>query len=122
MRNFVADMLHGRLPIDVPFTEGRKITFADMEPDIKLTTGPMRERVILFMFINRIPCMIREIVSGIGSNPSRVTKSLKELVGQGEVECIKHEGCAKEYCLTHYGLSTEKSLNHYGDKKVGEAP
>lgn len=109
MSLFFSRMLLGRLPTDVPKGMGRVVSFAGSDSDIRLTTGTMRERVLGFLYLSGIPCVARDIATGIKSNPSRVTKTLKDLIDAGEVESIKHEGCVMEYSLTAQGVTALKA-------------
>ncbi|MGV1016400.1 MAG: hypothetical protein ACOYBW_03365 [Fluviibacter phosphoraccumulans] len=109
MSRFLADMLHGRLSTEVPKGQGRMVSFSGGDSDIRLTTGSMRERVLGYLYLNGVPSTAREIASGIKSNPSRATKTLKDLTVAGEAEAIKHEGCVTEYGLTPQGLTVLKS-------------
>lgn len=102
-------MLLGLLPTEVPKENGRLVSFSCGDIDIRLTTGLMRERVLGFLYLNGIPSVAREVAMGIQSNASRVTKTLKELVEQGTVDAIKHEGCVMEYSLTPNGVKSLKS-------------
>lgn len=108
MTQFLADMLHRRLPTETPKGKGRMVSFAGSDRDIRLTTGSMRERVLGFLYLNGIPSIARDIAAGIKSNQARVTKTLKDLIDLGEVESIKHEGCVMEYSLTAQGIQTLK--------------
>jgi predicted transcriptional regulator with HTH domain len=103
MSLFFSNMLLGRLPTDVPKGKGRVVSFAGADSDIRLATGTMRERVLGYLYLSGIPSVSRDIATGIKSNPSRVTKTLKDLSDLGEVEAIKHEGCVMEYSLTAKG-------------------
>lgn len=85
------------------------MSFAGSDSDIRLTTGSMRERVLGFLYLNGIPSVARDIAAGIKSNPSRVTKALKDLIELGEVQAIKLEGCVMEYSLTAQGTKTLKA-------------
>ena len=109
MSAFFSNMLLGRISTDVPIGKGRFVSFAGPDNDIRLTTGSMRERVLGYLYLNGVPSVAREIANGINSNPSRVTKTLKDLVDLGEVDGIKHEGCVMEYSLTARGTNTLKS-------------
>ena len=109
MSLFFSNMLHGRLPTAVPQGKGRVVSFAGSDSDIRLTTGSMRERVLGFLYLNGIPSVARDIATGIKSNPSRVTKTVKDLIELGEVASIKHEGCVMEYSLTAQGIKTLKA-------------
>ena len=117
MSPFLSKMLLGNIPTDVPKGKGRLITFAGQDSDIRLTTGSMRERVTGYLYLNGIPSVARDIASGIKSNPTRVTKTLKELVDLGEVENIKHEGCVMEYALTPLGIKTLKASAVFSELK-----
>lgn len=101
-------MLLGRISTEVPKGRGRVVSFAGTDSDIRLTTGSMRERVMGYLYLNGVPSVARDIAAGIKSNPSRVTKTLKDLIDLGEVEGIKHEGCVMEYSLTAAGIKTSQ--------------
>lgn len=109
MDSFFSNMLLGRISTEVPKGRGRVVSFAGSDSDIRLTTGSMRERVLGFLYLNGIPSVARDIAAGIKSNPSRVTKALKDLIELGEVEAIKLEGCVMEYSLTAQGIKTLKA-------------
>lgn len=117
MTQFLTDMLHGRLPTNLPKGKGRLISFTGSDSDIRLTTGSMRERVMGFLYINGTPGVARDIAAGIKSNQGRVMKTLKELVDAGDVEAIKHQGCVMEYSLTNSGLKALKSSKVFTDIK-----
>ena len=110
MSTFFSNMLLGRIPTEVPKGKGRVVSFAGTDSDIRLTTGSMRERVLSCLYLNGIPSVSRDIAAGIKSNPSRVTRTLKDLIELGDVDGIKHEGCVMEYCLTAQGIKTLKAL------------
>lgn len=103
-------MLHGRLPTTPPTGRGRTVSFSGGDTDIRLTTGTMRERVLGYLFLCGVPSVARDIAAGINSNPTRVTKTLKDLIEQGEATSIKHEGCVIEYFLTAQGIQNLKAL------------
>ena len=109
MSQFLVDMLHGRLPTEVPKDRGRVVSFSGGDTDIRLTTGSMRERVLGFLYLNGVPSVAREIAVGIKSTQSRVTKTLKDVIDLGEVEAVKHEGCVMEYSLTVQGIQNLKA-------------
>ena len=117
MSQFLTNMLLGRLSTDVPKGQGRTVSFAGNDTDIRLTTGTMRERVLGFLYLNGIPCVARDIAAGIKSSPSRVTKTLKELIELGEAEAIKHDGCVMEYSITSLGLTNLKASSIFADLK-----
>lgn len=117
MNQFFADMLHGRLSTEVPQGQGRVVSFSGGDSDIRLITGSMRERVLGYLYVNAVPSTSREIASGIKSNPSRVTKTLKDLIAYGEVAPIKHEGCVAEYELKPAGLKTLKASDVFAELK-----
>ena len=103
MSLFLSDMLHGRLSTEVPKGKGRMVTFSGSDSDIRLITGPIRERVLGYLYLNGVPSVARDIAAGIKSNQSRVTRILKDLIEQGEVLGIKHDSCVMEYSLTEQG-------------------
>ena len=103
-------MLHGRLPTDVPKGKGRIVSFTGQDSDIRLATGSMRERVLGYLSLNGIPSTARDIAVGISGQPTRVARTLKDLIDLGEVETIKHDGCIMEYALTAQGVAALKSL------------
>jgi len=109
MSYFLSNMLFGRLPKEVPDGKGRLVSFTASDSDIRLTTGSMRERVLGFLYLNAGPSIARDIASGIVSNPSRVIKTLKILIDNGEVIDIKCKGCVTEYLLTDEGRKTLKT-------------
>jgi hypothetical protein len=117
MSPFLSKMLLGQIPKEVPKGKGRVVTFAGQDSDIRLTTGSMRERVMGYLFLNGIPSVARDIATGIKSNPTRVTKTLKELVELSEVENIKHEGCVMEYALTSQGIKSLKDSPVFSELK-----
>lgn len=117
MTTFFSNMLLGQLPTEVPKGKGRMVSFAGADSDIRLTTGTMRERVLGFLYLNGIPSMARDIAAGIKSSPSRVTKTLKELIERGEAEAIKHDGCVMEYSITLLGLRNLKASSIFADLK-----
>ena len=117
MSAFFSNMLLGRISTDVPKGNGRLVSFAGPDNDIRLTTGSMRERVLGFLYLIGAPSVAREIAHGINSNPSRVTKTLKDLIDLGEVDGIKHEGCVIEYSLTARGTRTLKASSVFADLK-----
>ncbi len=108
MTLFLSDMLYGRLSTEVPKGKGRVISSAGADSDIRLTTGSMRERVLGYLYLNGVPSVSRDIAAGIKSNQPRVTKTLKDLVDQGDVVAIKHEGCVMEYSLSNQGHESLK--------------
>ena len=91
------------------------ISFAGSDSDIRLMTGTMRERVLGYLYLSGIPSVSRDIATGIKSNPSRVTKTLKDLIEFGEVKSVKHEGCVMEYFLTAQGVKTLKTSAMFTD-------
>ncbi len=117
MTLFLSNMLHGRLSTEVPKGKGRVVSFAEPEPDLRLTTGTMRERVLGFLYLTGSPCVAREIAAGIMSNPSRVIKTLKTLIDNGEVLDIKCKGCVTEYLLTEDGRKTLKCSPEFSQLK-----
>lgn len=118
MADFFANMLLGRLPTDVPKGKGRMISFAGSDSDIRLMTGRMRERVLGYLYLSSMPSVSGDISSGIKSNPSGVTKTLKDLIDLGEFEIIKHEGCVMEYYLTVQGTKTLRASAMFTDLRA----
>jgi hypothetical protein len=108
MNLFLSNMLHGRLSTDVPKGQGRVVSFAGSDADIRLATGSMRERVLGYLYLSGVPSVARDIATAIRSNPSRVTKTLRDLIDLDDVVAIKHDGCVTEYGLTPQGLKTLK--------------
>lgn len=82
-----------------PSAKGRVVRFGVEEPDILLSTGSMPERIVSYLVRNQAPGTAKEIASGIGSNASRVTRILMQLVKDGKVKIIKIDGCVTEYEL-----------------------
>lgn len=117
MSSFLSNMLHGRLPTEVPKGQGRTVSFAGSDADIRLTTGSMRERVLGYLYLSGVPNVARDIATGIKSNPSRVTKTLKDLIDLGDVIAIKHDGCITEYGLTPQGLKTLQASSVFAGLK-----
>lgn len=117
MTSFFSNMLLGRISTDVPKGKGRVVSFAGSDSDIRLTTGSMRERVLGCLYLNGVPSTAREIATGIKSNPSLVTKTLKDLIALGDAEAIKHEGCVAEYGLTPEGLKTLEASAVFAELK-----
>lgn len=111
-------MLLGRLPTDVTKGKGRMISFAGSDSDIRLMTGRMRERVLGYLYLSGIHSVSGDIAAGIKSNPSGVTKTLKELIDLGEFKIIKHEGCVMEYSLTVQGIKTLRASAMFADLRA----
>ncbi len=83
----------------VPQIEGRGriVRFGHEEPDIYLATGAMPERILAYLKRNQCPATGKEISTGIGSNNSRVTRVLQQLLKEKKIHCIKIDGCVTEY-------------------------
>lgn len=64
-----------------------------------LVTGSMPERVLSALNQVADPMTAREIATCIGSNPSRVTATLKTLLADDQVVQIRIEGCITEYMI-----------------------
>ncbi|BBU71536.1 hypothetical protein ICHIJ1_14550 [Fluviibacter phosphoraccumulans] len=79
--------------------KGRVVRFGQEEPDIQLATGTMPERILAYLKRNQCPATAKEIVQGIASNNSRVTRILQTLIKEQKIKCIKIEGCVTEYEL-----------------------
>lgn len=82
-----------------PTSKGRTIRFDVDEPDIRVATGPLDERIALLLQSRAFPMTVREIAAGIASNASQVNKGLKILLAKGRVEIIEMPGSVKEYAL-----------------------
>ena len=117
MSLFFSNMLLGQISTEVPKGKGRMVSFAGTDPDIRLTTGSMSERVLGYLYLSGVPCVGRDIAAGIKSNSSRVSKTLKDLISLGEVEVIKHDGCVTEYGLTPQGLQALKATTVFAELK-----
>lgn len=118
MTAFFSNMLLGQLPTFVPKGQGRVVSFAGADSDIRLTTGSMRERVLGCLYLNGCPSVARDIATSIASNPSRVIKTLKALIDAGEVVGVKCDGCVTEYYLTPRGCQVLKSSPSFADLKL----
>lgn len=86
-------------PIPQPQKRGRVVRFGHEEPDILLATGAMSERILAYLKRNQCPATGKEIATGIGSNSSRVTRILQQLLKEQKIHCIKIDGCVTEYEL-----------------------
>lgn len=86
-------------PVPQPSQRGKIVRFDVEETDILFATGTMEERVVSFIRNAGNPVTVKEIAVGIDSNPSRVTKSVNDLVKSGKVVLIEIEGCVREYVL-----------------------
>lgn len=117
MSLFFSNMLLGQISTEVPKGKGRIVSFAGTDPDTRLTTGSMSERVLGYLYLSGVPCVGRDIAAGIKSNSSRVSKTLKDLISLGEVEVIKHDGCVTEYGLTPQGLQALKATTVFAELK-----
>lgn len=84
-------------PVPQPALRGRVIRFGHEEPDIQLATGAMPERMLAYLKRNQCPATAKEIATGIGSNSSRVTRVLQQLLKEQKIRCIKIDGCVMEY-------------------------
>jgi hypothetical protein len=83
-----------------PKGSGRIVRFGDGDIDIEVATGTLPERVLTLLSKSREAMTAPEIARGIGSNPSRVSSTLKQLIRDGEIEQISVEGCLREYVLS----------------------
>ena len=57
----------------------------------------MPERILAYLKRNQCPATGKEISTGIGSNNSRVTRVLQQLLKEKKILCIKIDGCVTEY-------------------------
>lgn len=84
-------------PVPQPQKRGRMVRFGQEEPDIDLATGSMPERILAYLTRNLGPATAKEIAVGIGSNNSRVTRILQQLLKEQKIKNIKIDGCVTEY-------------------------
>ena len=84
-------------PVPQPQKRGRVVRFGYEEPDIQVATGAMPERILAYLQRNQCPATAKEIALGIGSNSSRVTRVLQQLLKEKKIRCIKIDGCVTEY-------------------------
>jgi len=56
MSLFFSNMLLGQISTEVPKGKGRIVSFAGTDPDIRLTTGSMSERVLGYLYLSGVPC------------------------------------------------------------------
>lgn len=73
------------------------VRFGQEEPDIDLATGSMPERILAYLTRSQGPATAKEIAVGIGSNNSRVTRILQQLLKEQKIKNIKIDGCVTEY-------------------------
>jgi len=84
-------------PIPQPNNRGRVVRFGQEELDIQLATGSMPDRIKTYLQRNQCPATAKEIAVGIGSNASRVTRIMQQLLKDNKIRCVKIEGCITEY-------------------------
>lgn len=105
MRSILSQLLIH--PVPTPHKRGRVVRFGQEEPDIQLATGTMEERIQAFLKRNQCPATAKEIAVGIGTNNSRVTRVIQQLVKSGRVHIVKIEGCVTEYELAIGGTPSQ---------------
>ena len=97
MNSIVSTILFKKIPEqNIP---GRFIKFDKTDPDIRVSTGTMRERVLGYLEARDEPLTAKDIALGISSNTSRVYAQLKKLVGEGVLEVFAHNGFHPEYVI-----------------------
>lgn len=97
MNSIVSTILFKKIPEqNIP---GRFIKFDKTDPDIRFSTGTMRERVLGYLEVRDEPLTAKDIALGISSNTSRVYAQLKKLVGEGVLEVFAHNGFHPEYVI-----------------------
>src|SRR5574343_690892 len=72
-------------PVPQPQKRGRMVRFGQEEPDILLATGAMPARILAYLKRNQCTSTAKEIATGIGSNNSRVTRVLKQLLKEKKI-------------------------------------
>jgi hypothetical protein len=86
-------------PVQVPVSRGRQVKFDAEDPDIMVSTGPLDERIAIFMRLRGYPMTAREIAAGIASNASQVNRGLRTMIAEGQVEVIDIIGSVRECAL-----------------------
>lgn len=81
--------------------KGRLIKFDEQIPDIKLSTGTLRERVITALEHSTHPLTSKEIADRIGTSQPRASSKIRELINGGVLAEVKLDGCVSEYILTN---------------------
>jgi hypothetical protein len=97
MSSIVSTILFKKIPQQQ--SAGRFIKFDKTDPDIRFSTGTMRERVIGYLAARNEPLTAKDIALGISSNTSRVYAQLKKLVGEGVLDVVSHNGFHPEYVI-----------------------
>ena len=97
MASIVSTILFKKIPEHQ--NPGRFIKFDKTDPDIRFSTGTMRERVIGYLEARSEPLTAKDIALGISSNTSRVYAQLKKLVGEGTLDVYSHNGFHPEYVI-----------------------
>ncbi len=82
-----------------PQTRGRMVRFDVGELDIRITTGPMEDRILHLLKLHRYPLTIGEIATVIESNASQVSRGIKLLLAKDMLLAVGAKGCVKEYTL-----------------------
>jgi len=95
MASIISTVLFKQIPTQ--HNPGRFIKFDKTDPDIRFSTGTMRERVIGYLEARDEPLTAKDIALGISSNTSRVYAQLKKLVAEGVLDVVSHNGFHPEY-------------------------
>ena len=98
MASIISTLLFKQIPVQ--HNPGRFIKFDKTDPDIRFSTGTMRERVIGYLEARDEPLTAKDIALGISSNTSRVYAQLKKLVGEGVLDVFSHNGFHPEYVIS----------------------
>lgn len=97
MSSMISTLLFKQIPEQ--HNPGRFIKFDKTDPDIRFSTGTMRERVLGYLESRDEPLTAKDIALGISSNTSRVYAQLKKLVGEGVLDVFAHNGFHPEYVI-----------------------
>lgn len=97
MSSMISTLLFKRFPEQS--NQGRFIKFDKTDPDIRFSTGTMRERVLGYLEARGEPLTAKDIALGISSNTSRVYAQLKKLVSEGVLDVSAHNGFHPDYVI-----------------------
>lgn len=82
-----------------PQTRGRMVRFDVNEVDIRISTGPMEDRILHLLKLHGYPLTRTEIAMAIESNASQVSRGIKLLLARDQIDVAASEGRVKEYVL-----------------------
>lgn len=94
--SILSSILFGRA---APHPKGRVIKFNEQLPDIDLSTGSLKERVIAAIGRSSHPLTAKDVSDRIGAAHPRTYAKLKSLVEEGVLQEVKLNGCVTEYML-----------------------